>query len=70
MEMYNDDASLKGQGDMSSTENLVGPSRKRTSTPYGKGGRYSDYGTDEDMLARAIQDTDEDDDQESRTSYI
>ena len=70
MEMYNDDASLEGPGDTSSTENLVGPSRKCTSTPYGKGGRYSDYGTDEDMLARAIQDTDEDDDNESKTSYI
>ena len=70
MEMYNDDASLEGPGDTSSTENLARPSRKRTSTPYGKGSRYSDYGTDEDMLARAIQDTDEDDDSESKTSYI
>ena len=70
MEMYNDDASLEGPGDTSSTENLVRPSHKRTSTLYGKGSRYSDYGTDEDMLARAIQDTDEDDDSESKTSYI
>ena len=60
MEMYNDDASLEGPGDSSSTENVVGPSHKRTSTLYGKGGRYSNYGTDEDMLARAIQDMDED----------
>ena len=70
MEMYNDDASLEGPGDSSSIENLVSSSRKHASTPYGKGGRYSDYGTDEDMLARAIQDTDEDEDQESKTSYI
>ena len=67
---YNDNASLEGPGDSSSTENLVGPSRKRTSTPYGKGDCYSDYGTDEDMLARAIQDTGEDDNNESKTSYI
>ena len=72
MEMYNDDASLEGPGDTSSTENLVRPSHKHTSTPFGKGSRYSDYGTesDEDMLARATQDTDEDDDSESKTLYI
>ena len=70
MEMYNDDASLEGPDYFSSTENLVTSSRKRPSNPYGKRSRYSDYGTDEDMLARAIQDSDEDDETESKTSYI
>ena len=68
MEMYNDDASLEGPGNSSSTENLVTSSRKHPLNPFGKRSRYS--GTDEDMLARAIQDSDEDDDTESKTSYI
>lgn len=65
MEMYNDDASLEGPGYFSSTENLVksSPGRRRK-RPY-----YSDYGTDEDMLARAVLDSDEDE-RDSKTSYI
>ena len=70
MEMY-DDASLEGPGDSSSTENLVTSFRKHPSNPFGKCSHYSDYGTDEDRLARAIQDSCTDkDNTESRTSSI
>ena len=68
MEMY-DNTSLEGPGDSSSTESLVTSSCKHPSNPFGKCSRYSDYGTDEDMLARAIQDSDEDN-TESKTSSI
>ena len=64
---YNEDAvSLEGPGSSTSLDNLVNASLKRKP---GRHTRYSDYGTDEDMLARAIQDSDEDDD-ESKTSFI
>ena len=68
MEMYNN-ASLEGPGDSSSIENLITSSRKRSSNPFGKRSHYSDYGTDEDMLARVIQDSDEDN-TESKTSSL
>ena len=69
--MFNDDTvSLEGPGsNTSSTENLLRSPPKKTSTPFNKASRFSKYGTDDDMLARAIRDTDEDE-EESKTSYI
>ena len=67
MEYEEDAASLEGPGSAESLDNLIKSTGKRKRDRYN---RYSDYGTDEDMLARAIQDTDEDDDGESKTSYI